>query len=82
MYAVAQFYSDGSCFPVELNIGSGDDAARLRNWMHQGPSAAEDWRVVRMDSLRDLLEQNRVHLECFTAEAQVQKRRQIMEAGA
>lgn len=67
---------------MTLNIATEFEAQRGKHWMKQGPSAAEDWRAIPMADLRPLLEAGKVHLQCFTAEAQAEKRRQIMEATA
>ncbi len=79
-YAVCQFYPSGEVFPVEINIPTESRAAQLRSWMQQGPSATEDWRAAPMAQLRELLTAGKVRLECFTLEAQAEKRAAILNA--
>lgn len=81
-YAVVQFYEDGSAFPVRLDCATEAEAIRGVNWQKTGAGSREDWRAVPTASLRPLLESGKVHLSIFTAEAQAEKRAQIMEPSA
>lgn len=79
-YAVAEFYKDGTVFPVELNIATEAKANSLRSWMKIGQGDRQDWRVIPMSELRALQHAGRVTLSCFTAEAQAEKRALIEAA--
>ena len=76
-YACCEFNNDGTVFPVSYNHTEAD-AQRARNWMKVGCGQFQDWRVIPMFELRELLVAGKVDLSCFTPAAQAEKRAEIM----
>ena len=79
-FAVAEFYKDGTVFPVQMNILTRTRADIAREWMKIGQGERDDWRVITMTELRDLQRAGKVTLSCFTPEAQAEKRALIESA--
>jgi hypothetical protein len=77
-FAVCDVYKNGDVFPVEINIQSEGQAISLRRWMQTGQGQFDDWRLIPMGELKQLLIAGKVRLEVFTAEAQAAKRAVIM----
>lgn len=72
-FAVVEFYKSGKVFPVRISISTSVEAERLCQWMRIGCGEFQDWRVIPMAELRELLNAGRVTLEGFTKEAQAKR---------
>lgn len=81
-FAVAEFYKNGNVFPVRINVATRAEAEQARAWMMIGQGARDDWRIIPMTELRELLHAGRVTLSCFTPEAQAEKRAEIEASAA
>ncbi len=78
--AVCEFQRDGKVFPVDIAINE-SEAERRVTWMKVGQGQSQDWRAIPSTQLRELLLAGRVTLDCFTTEAQAEKRAAILAVG-
>jgi len=71
-FAVCEFNKDGTVFPVGWNMDNVDnaDAQHTLSWMNIGFGQSQDWRIIPMKELHELMQAGKVTLSCFTPEAQ------------
>lgn len=79
--ALCEFMKEGKVFPIRLGIRSQPEGDRALHWQRQGQGQFDDLQLVAAESLRDMLNDGKIDLSVFTAEAQEQKRQFILSLG-